>query len=121
MSPAARLWDAAGPGPTVNPDACEKLVAEAAGGRRIATGDAEGPMAKADVWPTIHTERKALAGDLEALTDEQWGTPSLCGEWTVRDALAHMTATAKISPPQFFTKIITSGFSLKNVQAKDIA
>ena len=78
-------------------------------------------MAKADVWPTIHTERKALAGDLEALTDEQWGTPSLCGEWTVRDALAHMTATAKISPPQFFTKIITSGFSLKNVQSKDIA
>ena len=78
-------------------------------------------MAKADVWPMIHGERKALAADLEALTDEQWETPSLCGDWTVRDALAHMTATAKISPPQFFTKIITSGFSLKNVQSKDIA
>ena len=78
-------------------------------------------MAKADVWPMIHGERKALAADLEALTDAQWETPSLCGDWTVRDALAHMTATAKISPPQFFTKIITSGFSLKNVQAKDIA
>jgi uncharacterized protein (TIGR03083 family) len=78
-------------------------------------------MAKADVWPMIHGERKALAADLEGLTDAQWETPSLCGDWTVRDALAHMTATAKISPPQFFTKIITSGFSLKNVQSKDIA
>src|SRR5207244_10016078 len=112
MSPAAALFDSAGPAPTVNLDTCEKLVAEAAGGRRIATDDAEGPMAKADVWPTIHTERKALAGDLEALTDEQWGTPSLCREWTVRDALAHMTATAKISPPQFFTKIITTACGL---------
>jgi uncharacterized protein (TIGR03083 family) len=77
-------------------------------------------MAKVDVWPTIHAERKALAADLEALTDEQWASPSLCGEWMVRDVLAHMTATAKISPPLFFGKIITSGFSLKRVQSKDI-
>ena len=32
-------------------------------------------MVKADVWPTIHAERKALAADLEALTDEQWAMP----------------------------------------------
>ena len=78
-------------------------------------------MAKSDVWPTIHSERKALAADLEALTDEQWATPSLCTDWTVRDVLAHMTATAKISPPQFFGKMITSGFSLKSMQSKDMA
>jgi len=78
-------------------------------------------MAKADVWPTIHAERQALAADLETLSDEQWGTTSLCSEWTVRDALAHMTATAKISPSAFFGKIITSGFSLKSMQSKDMA
>jgi uncharacterized protein (TIGR03083 family) len=78
-------------------------------------------MAKSDVWPTIHSEREALAADLEALTDEQWATTSLCTDWAVRDVLAHMTATAKISPPQFFGKMITSGFSLKNLQTKDIA
>jgi uncharacterized protein (TIGR03083 family) len=78
-------------------------------------------MAKSDVWPTIHSERETLAADLEALTDEQWATTSLCTDWAVRDVLAHMTATAKISPPQFFGKMITSGFSLKNLQAKDIA
>jgi len=78
-------------------------------------------MAKSDVWPTIHSERKALAADLEALTDEQWATPSLCTDWAVRDVLAHMPATAKISPPQFFGKMITSGFSLKSMQSKDMA
>ena len=78
-------------------------------------------MAKSDVWPTIHSERKALAADLEALTDEQWATASLCTDWTVRDVLAHMAATAKISPPQFFGKMITSGFSLKSMQSKDMA
>jgi uncharacterized protein (TIGR03083 family) len=78
-------------------------------------------VANADPWPTIHAERKALAADLDGLTDEQWAMPSLCADWTVRDVLAHMTATAKISPPQFFGKLITSGFSLKRVQAKDIA
>lgn len=77
-------------------------------------------MAKVDVWPTIHTERKALAADLETLNDEQWASPSLCGEWMVRDVLAHLTATAKISPPQFLGKMLTSGFSLKKLQSKDI-
>lgn len=78
-------------------------------------------MAKVDVWTTIPAERKALADDLSSLTDEQWDTKSLCSEWTVRDVLAHMTATAKISPGTFFGKLISSGFSLARVQAKDIA
>jgi uncharacterized protein (TIGR03083 family) len=78
-------------------------------------------MANADIWPAIHAERDALAADLEALTDEQWAMQSMCTDWTVRDVLAHMTATAKISPPQFFGKMITSGFSLTKMQTKDIA
>jgi hypothetical protein len=68
----------------------------------------------------IHTERAALAADLGSLEDARWATPSLCGEWTVRDVLAHMTATAKISAPGFFGKMISSGFNFKKVQAKDI-
>jgi uncharacterized protein (TIGR03083 family) len=78
-------------------------------------------MAKADVWPTIHAERKALAADLASLDAAQWATPSLCGEWTVRDVVAHMTATAKLSAPAFMGKMVTSGFSLTKMQAKDIA
>jgi uncharacterized protein (TIGR03083 family) len=78
-------------------------------------------MAKADVWPIIHAERKALATDLDGIGDEAWQTPSLCPDWTVRDVLAHMTATSKISGASFFPKLIGSGFSLKKMQAKDIA
>src|SRR5437879_4911386 len=74
-----------------------------------------------DIWPTIHAERRALAGDLAGLSDEQWSTTSLCAEWTVRDVLAHMTATAKITPPAFFGKLAGSGFSLTKLQGKDIA
>jgi uncharacterized protein (TIGR03083 family) len=74
-----------------------------------------------DLWPTIHAQRQALVADLEGLSDEQWASPSLCSEWTVRDVLAHMTATSKISQPQFLTKFISSGFNLKKLQARDIA
>ena len=78
-------------------------------------------MAKVEVWPTIHDERGALAADLAGMGEDRWDTPSLCGEWTVRDVMAHMTATAKIGPPQFFSKLVGSGFNFKRLQAKDIA
>ena len=47
-------------------------------------------MVSTDVWGIIHAERQALAADLQALTESQWATPSLCTNWTVRDVLAHM-------------------------------
>jgi uncharacterized protein (TIGR03083 family) len=77
-------------------------------------------MDKTDIWPVIHAERKALAADLQALDDAQWQAASLCNQWTVRDVTAHMTATAKITPPAFFTKLAMSGFSFERLQDKDI-
>jgi uncharacterized protein (TIGR03083 family) len=77
-------------------------------------------MDKSDIWPVIHAERKALATDLQALDAEQWQAASLCGQWTVRDVTAHMTATAKITPPAFFTKLAMSGFNFGRLQDKDI-
>src|SRR4051812_23213567 len=76
---------------------------------------------KTQLWPTIHAERAALAADLEPVKEPDWDTQSLCQGWTVRDVLAHMTGTARISPGSFFGKIIASGFSLKKMQEKDIA
>jgi uncharacterized protein (TIGR03083 family) len=78
-------------------------------------------MASGDVWPSIHAEREALAADLDGIDPEGWTTTSLCTDWTVRDVLAHMTATAKMSPAKFFPKLIAAGFSLRRLQAKDIA
>ena len=78
-------------------------------------------MGKADIWPAIHSERKTLAADLGGITAEQWESTSLCSNWTVRDVVAHMTATAKITAMTFFPKLAASGFSFARMQAKDIS
>jgi uncharacterized protein (TIGR03083 family) len=77
-------------------------------------------MAGIDIWPVVHDERAALAADLSPLSEEQWSAPSACDGWTVRDVLAHMTATAKMTPGAFFPKLIGSGFSFDKIQAKGI-
>ncbi len=73
-----------------------------------------------DIWPVIHAERQALAADLRSLTSDQWVAASYCSDWSVRDVVAHMTATAKITPVTFFMKLAAAGFSLTRLQAKDI-
>ena len=73
------------------------------------------------VWAAIHAERRALSDDLQMLSEPQWATRSLCVEWSVRDVLAHMTATARMTPPRFFGKLVGSGFSFSKMQARDIA
>jgi uncharacterized protein (TIGR03083 family) len=78
-------------------------------------------MAGIDIWPVAHDERAALAADLAPVAEEQWETPSQCEGWTVHDVLAHMTATANMTPAAFFPKLIGSGFSFGKVQAKGIA
>jgi uncharacterized protein (TIGR03083 family) len=78
-------------------------------------------VTKAGIWDTIHSERKALAVDLGGLGEEGWSTRSLCPDWTVRDVVAHLTATAKLSTARFFPRLMASGFSLHRMQGKDIA
>lgn len=77
-------------------------------------------MAVKDQWRLIHAERDALATDLAGLHAEQWQTPSLCGRWTVREVLAHMTATAAMTPPMFFGKFLGSGFNFTSMSDKGI-
>ncbi|MGI9147492.1 MAG: maleylpyruvate isomerase family mycothiol-dependent enzyme [Chloroflexota bacterium] len=78
-------------------------------------------MRAMDVWGTIHAERRALMDDLKGLSEPQWARPSLCANWTVRDVLAHMTATASMGPPQFVGKLVRSGFNFAKMQSQDIA
>src|SRR5262245_45373952 len=78
-------------------------------------------MGTADIWPTVHAERKALATDLKQLSAGDWATPSLCANWSVRDVLAHMTSAAKLPPAGFVAKLIGSGFSFNRFQEKGIA
>ena len=68
----------------------------------------------------VVSERASLADDLADVPAERWQTPSQCSAWTVRDVLAHMTATARISPATFFPKFVGSGFNFDKLQAKGI-
>ena len=74
----------------------------------------------ADMWATISSERGALAEDLADVSTEQWASPSLCPEWTVQEALAHMTSTAHISPPSFLVGLAGSGFNFEKFSRKGI-
>jgi uncharacterized protein (TIGR03083 family) len=78
-------------------------------------------MATADPWSRIHAERRALAADLESLSDAQWATQSLCEKWTVRDVLGHMVATAKKTPIGFVAGLAGSGFRFNAMTANDVA
>ncbi|WP_174555718.1 maleylpyruvate isomerase family mycothiol-dependent enzyme [Nocardia flavorosea] len=51
-------------------------------------------MPRAEVWAAIHRERTALAEGLAELTPDQWAARSLCGQWTVEEVVAHLTAAA---------------------------
>jgi uncharacterized protein (TIGR03083 family) len=74
----------------------------------------------ANPWPLIHTERAALADDLEKIDDDAWRTPSLCAEWSVREVLGHITATAKMTPVKFFTGFAGAGFNFNAMTSKDV-
>jgi uncharacterized protein (TIGR03083 family) len=78
-------------------------------------------MATSSPWPLIHTEREALADDLDKLTNAQWAAPSLCTGWTVRDVLGHLTATAKMTPLSFLTGLAGTGFKFNALSEKNIA
>jgi uncharacterized protein (TIGR03083 family) len=77
-------------------------------------------MAVKDQWTLIHVERDALVADLTGLDAAKWQSPSLCAQWTVREVLAHMTATAAMTPVKFFGKILGSGFNFGAMSNKGV-
>jgi uncharacterized protein (TIGR03083 family) len=64
-----------------------------------------------DHWTTIAAERRALADQLEALTDAQWATPSLCDGWTVHDVAAHLAGVNLIKMSEVVVALARSRFS----------
>lgn len=54
-------------------------------------------MDRDESWRTIDEHRLAIADLLDALTPEEWATPSLCDGWTVRDVAAHLSMAATAS------------------------
>jgi Mycothiol maleylpyruvate isomerase N-terminal domain len=72
-------------------------------------------------WPVTHAERTALATDLASLDQACWDAPSLCAPWTVRETLGHTTATARMTPPQFFISMAKFGLNFNKMTAEEIS
>lgn len=58
-----------------------------------------------DLFTLIAAERRTTADLVEALTEEQSSTPSLCNGWTVRDVAAHLTMPLTVGLPKMFLGI----------------
>jgi uncharacterized protein (TIGR03083 family) len=52
---------------------------------------------RADITPAVEAERLRLADVLDDLTPEEWPVPSLCGGWSVKVVVAHMTLVTRLS------------------------
>ncbi len=52
------------------------------------------PWAPERYWSAIREERARFAAELAALPPEAWSAPTLCGDWSVEDVVAHLTAGA---------------------------
>jgi uncharacterized protein (TIGR03083 family) len=72
-------------------------------------------------WDMIKAERATLVDALAALPASDWDRPSLLPRWTVRDVVAHMIATAQMTPPMFFVRLAGSGFRFHAMSDKNIA
>jgi uncharacterized protein (TIGR03083 family) len=74
-----------------------------------------------DTWDMISSERARLVEALSKLEDDQWSVPSLCAGWTTKDTLAHVVATAEMTPPKFVLGLAGSGFSFGRLMARNVA
>jgi uncharacterized protein (TIGR03083 family) len=72
-------------------------------------------------WDMIRAERASLVDALEGLPADDWGRPSLATGWTVRDVVAHMIATAEMTPPKFFAGLAGSRFRFNAMSETNIA
>lgn len=66
----------------------------------------------ADVMTLATQERGDFAAFLETLTPQQWEEPSLCGDWTVRDVVAHVISYEELSWVRVVKRFARGGFAL---------
>ena len=66
-----------------------------------------------DLHAHVVAERAALAETLDALSPEQWATPSLCAGWTVRDVAAHLIWPHEHGTAKMFLNFVKSGFNVE--------
>jgi uncharacterized protein (TIGR03083 family) len=73
-------------------------------------------LARAAVDEAVSAERRRLADSVADLTDEQWATPSLCTAWTVRDVIAHLTVTTRLTVPRLLRAAVRARGSFDRME-----
>ena len=71
-----------------------------------------------DIQPAIADERRRIADLVESLTPEQLETPSLCGDWTVKQVAGHLLAAIDKPPTPLLPLIARSGFNIHKANAR---
>jgi uncharacterized protein (TIGR03083 family) len=66
------------------------------------------------VWAVVDRERLDLADLLDDLAGAEWGRPSLCAGWRVRDVAAHL-ALAQTGPARAAVDLVRAGGSLRRM------
>lgn len=64
-----------------------------------------------DIWATIADERASILETFETLSPAQWDTPSLCGEWNLRQVLGHLVIAADPPRGRFLAALAKGGGS----------
>lgn len=64
-----------------------------------------------DLWAVTVEARRSLLTTFEQLEDAQWGVPSLCGEWTIRQVLAHLVLAARPPGRRYAVAVAKAGGS----------
>ncbi len=62
--------------------------------------------------------RRLLAAFFDSLSDDQLDSPSLCGEWSVREVLAHLAMPLTVSLPKLILRIVKSRGSVDTASTK---
>jgi uncharacterized protein (TIGR03083 family) len=71
-----------------------------------------------DVWQMMAEERTEFADFLDLLTPAQWDAQSLCTEWKVRDAAAHVIGGIELPGiGSFLVSIAKNGFSFNKANS----
>jgi uncharacterized protein (TIGR03083 family) len=75
------------------------------------TADPEGHLMRSDIFEETCAERARLVTLLDQLDPGQWGSPSLCAGWRVREVVAHMTMPFRTTALRFVAGLARARFS----------
>ena len=72
-----------------------------------------------EVWQHTHEQRRELAAVLRDLSEDEWGAPSLCDGWSVRDVAAHVMRSATVTPRETAVALVRYAGRYNTLVAED--